>query len=116
MKRIIHPNGIINVKYNNKSVHPNIMSGVMGFAILYIFIFGISSVIMSFFTKDIATACSAVITSLSNVGPGFGEIGPMGNFSILPGIAKIFLAILMLVGRLEVFTVLVLFSRTFWKK
>ena len=116
MKRIIHPNAIINVKYNGKSIHPNIMTGVMGFFILYIFIFGISSVIMSLFTEDIATACSAVITSMSNVGPGFGEIGPMSNFAHLNDFAKIFLSILMMVGRLEVFTVLVLFSRAFWKK
>lgn len=116
MKRIIHPNGIINVKYNGKSIHPNIMTGVMGFFILYIFIFGISSVIMSLFTEDIATACSAVITSMSNVGPGFGEVGPMSNFAHLNDFAKIFLSILMMVGRLEIFTVLVLFSRSFWKR
>ena len=116
MKRIIHPNGIINVKYNGKSVHPNIMTGVMGFFILYMFIFAISSLIMSLFTRDIATACSAVISSMSNVGPGFGEIGPMDNFANLHDFAKIFLSILMMVGRLEIFTVLVLFSKTFWKK
>jgi len=116
MKRIIHPNGIINVKYNGKSVHPNIMTGVMGFFILYILIFAISSVIMSLFTRDIVTACSAVITSMSNVGPGFGEIGPMDNFANLHDFAKIFLAILMMVGRLEFFTVLVLFSKSFWKR
>ena len=116
MKRIIHPNGIINVKYNGKSVHPNIMTGVMGFFILYMFIFAISSLIMSLFTRDIATACSAVISSMSNVGPGFGEIGPMDNFANLHDFAKIFLSILMMVGRLEIFTVLVLFSLTFWKK
>lgn len=116
MKRIIHPNGVINVKYNGKSIHPNIMTGVMGFFILYMFIFGISSVILSLFTTDIATACSAVITCMSNVGPGFGDVGPMNTFANLNDFAKIFLSILMLVGRLEVFTVLVLFSRTFWKK
>ena len=116
MKRIIHPNGIINVKYNGKSVHPNIMTGAMGFFILYMFIFAISSLIMSLFTRDIATACSAVISSMSNVGPGFGEIGPMDNFANLHDFAKIFLSILMMVGRLEIFTVLVLFSKTFWKK
>lgn len=116
MKRIIHPNGIINVKYNGKSVHPNIMTGVMGFFIIYILIFAISSVIMSLFTQDISTACSAVITSMSNVGPGFGKIGPMDNFANLHDFAKIFLAILMMIGRLEFYTVLVLFSKTFWKK
>lgn len=116
MKRIIHPNGVINVKYNDRSVHPNIMSGIMGFFVLFIFIFGISSVIMSLFTDNIETACSAVISAISNIGPGFGDIGPMDNFSHLHDFAKIFLAFLMLVGRLEIFTVLVLFSPSFWKR
>lgn len=116
LKRIIHPNGIINVKYNDKTVHPNIMTGIMGFAILYIIIFTISSVIMTLFTEDIITACSAVATSMGNVGPGFGSVGPMYNFAHLNEFAKIFLAILMLIGRLEVFTVMVLFTKAFWKR
>lgn len=115
-KRIIHPNGIINVKYNCKTVHPNIMTGIMGFAILFMIIFTIGSLIMTMFTEDIITACSAVITAMSNVGPGFGSIGPMDSFSSLNDFAKLFLAFLMLVGRLEVFTVMVLFTKAFWKK
>lgn len=71
---------------------------------------------MSLFTNDLATACSAVITCLSNVGPGFGDIGPMDNFSEFNDFAKIFLAILMMIGRLEIFTVMVLFTKAFWKK
>lgn len=116
LKRIIHPNGIINVKYNDKSIHPNIMSNVMGFFILFMIVFSIGSIIMSFFTKDIATACSSVITSMSNVGPGFGSVGPMASFAHLNDFAKILLALLMLIGRLEVLTVLVLFTRAFWRK
>lgn len=116
MKRNIHPNAVINVKYNNKSVHPTVMNNVMGFAILYIIIFGIGSIIMAFFTHDIATACSAALTSISNIGPGFGSIGPMENFSRFSDAAKMFLAFLMLIGRLELFTVLVLFTKAFWKK
>lgn len=116
MKRILHPNAIINVKYNGKSVHPNVMNSVMGFFIIFILVFGVSSIIMSLFTNDLATACSAVITCLSNVGPGFGDIGPMDNFSEFNDFAKIFLAILMMIGRLEIFTVMVLFTKAFWKK
>lgn len=116
LKRIIHPNAVINVKYDNKSVHPNIMTGIMGFAILFMIIFTIGSLIMTMFTEDIITACSAVITSMSNVGPGFGSIGPMYSFAHLNDFAKIILALLMLIGRLEVFTVMVLFTRAFWKK
>lgn len=116
LKRIIHPNGIINVKYNGKTVHPSMMSGIMGFAILYLIIFTIGSLVMTLFTEDIITACSAVATSMSNVGPGFGSIGPMYTFAHLNCFAKIFLALLMLVGRLEIFTVMVLFTKAFWKR
>ena len=116
LKRIIHPNAIITVKYNQKTVHPNIMTNIMGFAILYIFVFIISTLIMSFFTEDIITACSAVVTSISNVGPGFGSIGPMFSFAHLNDFAKLFLAFLMLVGRLEILTVMVLFTKAFWKR
>lgn len=116
LKRIIHPNGIINVKYNGKTVHPNIMTGIMGFSILYMIVFVIGSIIMTLFTEDIITACSAVITAMSNVGPGFGSIGPMYSFAPLPDVAKLFLAFLMLVGRLEILTVMVLFTQAFWKR
>lgn len=116
MKRIIHPNAVINVKYNGKSVHPSVMTGVMAFFILFMIVFSIASIVMAFFTEDIATACSAVITCLSNIGPGFGSIGPMDNFSHLSDTAKLILAALMLIGRLEIYTVLVLFTKAFWKK
>ncbi len=116
LKKIIHPNCIINVKYNNKSVHPNIMSNISGFLALFVVIFCIGSFVMSFFTEDLATACSAVMTCLSNVGPGFGSIGPMDNFAQFNDFAKIFLSILMLVGRLEIFTIMVLFTKGFWQK
>lgn len=116
LKRIIHPNGIINVKYNNKTVHPNIMSGITGFFTLYMIIFLVSTIIMTLFTEDISTACSTVIACISNVGPGFGSVGPMNTFAHLNDFAKLFLAFLMLVGRLEILTVMVLFTKTFWKR
>lgn len=116
LKRIIHPNGVITVKYNERSVHPNIMTNIMGFTILFLIIFTIGTLIMTFFIEDIFTASSAVITSMSNVGPGFGSLGPMYTFSHLNDFAKIFLALLMLVGRLEILTVMVLFTKSFWKK
>jgi trk system potassium uptake protein TrkH len=75
-----------------------------------------STVVMSFWSADIFSALSAVATTLGNIGPGFSEIGPMENFSELPDFAKWFLSFLMLLGRLELFTVLVLFSPSFWKE
>ncbi len=116
LKRIIHPNGIINVKYNGKTVHPNIMTGIMGFSILYMIVFVIGTIIMTLCTEDIITASSAVITAMSNVGPAFGSLGAMDSFAPLNDFAKLFLAFLMLVGRLEILTVMVLFTRGFWKR
>ncbi|MDR2129729.1 MAG: TrkH family potassium uptake protein [Odoribacteraceae bacterium] len=116
MKRILHPRAVIIVKYNNKGIHPGIMTSVTSFFILFMIIFGISSLVMACFTDDIETACSAVISAMSNTGPGFGTIGPAANHAGLHDAAKLFLSALMLVGRLEVFTVLVLFSKAFWKK
>ncbi len=115
LKRIIHPNGVINVKYNGKSVRPELLSSVMSFFCMYMFTFVIGSIVMSCFT-DIVTATSSVITCLSNVGPGFGDVGPMSNFSSLNGFCKIFLSFIMLVGRLELFTFFVIFTASFWKK
>ena len=88
----------------------------MGYAILYMILFAIGSLIMTLFTEDIITACSSVITCMSNVGPGFGSIGPMFTFAHLNEFAKLFLALLMLIGRLEIFTVMVLFTKAFWKR
>lgn len=115
-KRLLHPNAVFTVKFNKRSVHPNIMSGVMGFFVLYMILFTVSSVVMGYFTEDTFTATSSVLTCLSNVGPGFGTIGPSDTFAHLPSMAKIWLALLMLIGRLEMYTVIVLFTRAFWKR
>lgn len=82
LKRLIHPNGVITVKYNGKSVHPNVMTGIMGFAILYMIIFVIGSLVMTLFTEDIITACSAVVTSMSNV--AFSDSEASGRWTPLP--------------------------------
>ena len=116
MKRVLHPRAVIVVKYNDRGVHPGVMTGVMSFFVLFMLIFGVSSLAMAYFTEDIETACSAVVSAMSNTGPGFGAIGPSANHAALPAAAKLFLSALMLIGRLEMFTVLVLFTRSFWKK
>ena len=87
----------------------------LGSALIMI-VFTIGSLIMTIFTEDIITACSAVVSSMSNVGPGFGSVGPMFSYAHLNDFAKLFLAFLMLVGRLEIFTVMVLFTKAFWRK
>jgi trk system potassium uptake protein TrkH len=116
LRRIVHPNAVIPVKFNNQIVEPKIITNVLAFFVLYIVIFGISTAIFSFMEPDLNSAMGAVATSLGNIGPGLGNVGPVENFlHITPG-GKWFLSFLMLLGRLELFTVLVLFTPSFWKE
>jgi trk system potassium uptake protein TrkH len=115
LKRLVHPKAVIPIRYNSAAVNQKTVTNILAFFILYIMIFMFSSVVMSFWTDDVYTALSATATTLGNIGPGFGEVGPMNNFASMPDAAKWFLSFLMLVGRLEIFTVLVLFTGSFWK-
>lgn len=119
MKRIIHPNAIILVKYNKRGVQPQVTNSIMIFFIVYVLLIFIGSLIL-FATLgqhvDWTTALSASLTSISNVGPGFGEVGPATTFAWMNGSSKIVCSVLMLIGRLEMFTVLVLFTREFWRR
>ncbi|NPA44255.1 MAG: TrkH family potassium uptake protein [Chlorobi bacterium] len=115
-KRLIHPHAIIPVRFNHSTVKPQIITNILAFIVLYVSIFVGGTIVMSAIGLDLQSSMGAVITSLGNVGPGLGEQGPAGNFYNVPAIGKWFLSFLMLVGRLELFTVLILFSPSFWKK
>lgn len=116
LKRIIHPNAIIPVRMNGKSVSPQIISNILAFVVFYMLISIISSIIISALGYDLATSLGAVAATLGNIGPGIGRVGPIENYAHLPVFGKWFLSFLMLIGRLELFTVIVLFSPSFWKK
>ncbi|MFM1876337.1 MAG: hypothetical protein RL266_2074 [Bacteroidota bacterium] len=116
LKRQLHPSAIIPVRLNGRAVDPSITYNVVAFIMTYIIIFALGSVIMTMFGVDLLTAMGSVATSLGNVGPGIGNVGPVDNFAWLPAGSKWFLAVLMLVGRLELFTVLILFTPYFWRK
>jgi trk system potassium uptake protein TrkH len=116
LKRLIHPKAIIPVKFNKHSVDSKIVTNVLAFFIIYLVIFGVSSVIFTIFEPDIESSMGAVATCLGNIGPGLGSVGPANNFYHIHPIGKWFLSFLMLLGRLELFTVLVLFSPSFWKQ
>ncbi len=116
LKRLVHPNAVIPVRLDGKPVDTAIINRVLGFTVLYIFIFVFSSLAMTGTGLDFETAMGAVIASLGNIGPGIGQVGPTSNFAAITDFGKWFLAILMMVGRLELFTVLVLFSPAFWQK
>lgn len=115
LRRIIHPNAIIPVRFNNKPVSDQIISNVLAFFMFYMVIFFASSILLMLVVPDLPSAMGAVATSLGNIGPGLGIFGPAENFSALHPAGKWFLSFLMLLGRLELFTVLVLFSPAFWR-
>ena len=117
IKKLTHPHGVFVTTFNQKTVAEDTFNSVMNFFFMYILIFIFASCLLSFFGLDFLTSISASASAISNVGPGLGNtIGPLGNYNSLPFQAKWVLSITMLVGRLEIFTFLVLLSVSFWKK
>jgi trk system potassium uptake protein TrkH len=114
-KRQLHLSAIIPVRFNGKAIAHEITRNILAFVIIYLTIFGISSVALTLLGLDALTAMGSVATSLGNVGPGLNETGPSSTFSHLPDLAKWILGILMVVGRLEIFTVLIIFTGYFWR-
>ncbi len=117
LKKIIYPRGIFIVKYDKNNIDDKFMSSVISFIFLYIIIFFILTALLSLSGLDFITSISGAATSISNVGPGLGEIiGPNGNFSSLSNSSKWALSLGMILGRLELFAILVLFIPSFWRK
>ncbi len=117
LKKIIYPRGIFVIKYDNNNVDDKFMSSIISFIYLYIIIFFFITALLSLSGLDFVTSISAAATSISNVGPGLGTIiGPNGNFSQLPDFSKWVLSFGMILGRLELFAILVLFLPSFWQK
>ena len=115
-KRTMHPNAIIPVRYNNKSVTRGIVFNIMAFFILYLIIFAVGASVFSLLGLDFITAMGASASSLGNVGPAFGDLSPVNNYNSLPVFGKWWATFLMLLGRLELFTVLIVLTPYFWKK
>ncbi len=115
LKRLIHPRAIIPVRFNGKVVGNDIILNVQAFFIFYIGITVFGSILLSFLGLDFITAAGAVAACIGNVGPGIGAVGPVRNFADLPEVAKWILTFFMLLGRLELFTVLLIFTPAFWK-
>ena len=117
IKKIIYPHGIFNLKYGKQNINNKFMSSVISFIYLYVVIFFIVTALLSVSGLDLITSISAAATSISNVGPGLGDnIGPNGNFSSLSDYSKWILSFAMILGRLELFAILVLFIPSFWRK
>jgi len=117
LKKIIYPRGIFKIKYENNNIDEKFLASIISFIFLYIVIFFIITALLSTSGLDLTTSISAAATSISNVGPGLGDIiGPNGNFSNLSDFSKWILSLAMILGRLELFAVLVLFIPSFWRK
>ena len=116
LKKIIYPKGIFIIKYDKNNVDDKFMASIISFIFLYLVIFFLITAFLSLSGLDFITSISGAATSISNVGPGLGSIiGPNGNFSSLPEISKWILSLGMILGRLELFAILVLFLPSFWR-
>ena len=115
-KRRLHPHAIVPVTLNHQAVSSKIIYNLLAFVFFYLFLFVTGSIALTFFGLEFKEAISAAATTIGNVGPGIGELGPAGNFYNVPAPAKWTLTILMLMGRLELFTIAILFTPYFWKR
>ncbi|QIE60426.1 TrkH family potassium uptake protein [Rasiella rasia] len=114
-KRTLHPNAILQVRYNNRLIQEPIVYNILGFFILYMLSFILGVLVFSWLGLDYKTALGGAASTLGNVGPALGDLGPVENYGALPTVAKWWATFLMLIGRLELFTVLILFTPFFWR-
>lgn len=113
---LIHPQAVAHIKINGKRVPDDVIRSIFGFLALYIGLFVVCSILLAGLGVDVVTSFSAVAASIGNIGPGFGMVGPMSNYAGLPALGKWLLAWCMLLGRLEIYTVMILFVPEFWRK
>jgi len=114
LKQILHPNAVYSIRINGKPIPKQVGSSTLQFFFLYILIFVIATAYMCFLGYDFPEAMGSVAATLNNVGPSFGAVGPAANYADVPYSGKILLTFLMLLGRLELFTVLIMFLPDFW--
>ncbi len=115
IRRQLHPNSVILLRVNGKLVEDENVSNILAFIILYFITALVGTIIMIFMNVDAVTSMASVLSSMGAIGPAFGEVGPTGNFFMIPEGGKFFLSFLMILGRLELTTVFVLFTLDFWK-
>jgi trk system potassium uptake protein TrkH len=115
-RQLLHPRAIIPVRLNGKALSFEVVQRLMAFSFLYIFVIIVSWLILTISGMDMMEALGSSVTCIGNVGPGFGANGPSGNFALLSNFEKWYLSFLMVVGRVEIFTALILFTPVFWKR
>jgi trk system potassium uptake protein TrkH len=114
--RLVHPHAVIPVRVGKDALSREVVANIVGYFILYMLVFAAGVVVMTGLNLDMRTAFGAVAATLSNIGPGLGAVGPTDNYAEIPATGKWVLSALMLMGRLELYTVLILLSPSYWKK
>jgi trk system potassium uptake protein TrkH len=116
MHKLIHPHAIRPVKYAGVVVQESVLAGIWAFLTAYLVIAAIGAAVVAAHGYDLVTSISSSMTAISNVGPGLGQVGAYDNFAHFPGLVKVTLAVIMIFGRLEIFTLLAMLSREFWRR
>jgi trk system potassium uptake protein TrkH len=116
MLKLLHPRGVFTLWFNERALSPTLATNVLGFFLLFmvVYIFGILT--LTFAGHDLLTAVGATAATLGNIGPGLGDVGPASNYASLAVWEKWLLIVFMLIGRLEIYTVLILFLPEAWRR
>lgn len=116
MRKLLHPHGVFVYKIDGKAVSADVLASASGFLLLYLGSLGAGTFVLALLGLDVTTAAGAAVSTIGNVGPGFGAVGPTDTYASLPPVSLWVLTFLMLLGRLELFTVFVLFTRGYWRR
>lgn len=116
LKKMLHPRGVFNLWFNDRALSPSLQTNVLGFFLLYMMVYIAGVLILTFGGRDIVTSVGATAATLGNIGPGLGLVGPSSNYAFLMDWEKWLLVLFMLIGRLEIFTVIVLFLPGGWRR
>lgn len=116
IRQTVHPRGVLPVQVGNRNIEPAMILRILSFVISYVFFFSVGALILTFLGVDFMSAIGASIACLANIGPALGDFGPIDNYASMPWLGKWTMSLLMMIGRLEVFTVLVLFSKAYWRE
>ncbi len=116
LKKSIHPQAIVPIKINGKTIKHDDNISVLSFILLYLLVFVFGTLLLIFIGIDYKTSASSIATAMGGIGPGFGRVGPVSNFASLPDTAKLIITFFMILGRLEIYTIIIIFTPSFWRK
>ncbi len=116
MRFLVYPRGVFRIRVNREVLRKNVVYAISGFVVLYLFIIVLTTVVVAAAGEDILTSLSTALVTLGNIGPGFGRVGPALNYAFYPDWIKLYLGFIMVMGRLEIYTVLILLTPRFWRQ